>query len=397
MDPRPASQATPPGVKIRDFVAGPRLQIAFSLDGEQCRELLPPCPINKSSIQRASALREEIRRKIKDGTFCYADYFPDSPRAAIPKQDSSLMDRLLQKQLETYERQVTNGRLALSTYRGYAKAVNGARMRRWHGVQVRDVTPSMLRSWVSEMDCTSKAIRNMLTPLRSVFEDALNDELIDFNPFDRIALAKLIRQTAKASDYVVNPFTAAERAALLDACRPDERPMLQFWFATGLRPGELQALEWRHIDWDRRVARIELNQVAGEIKTPKTDAGTRDVDLDASAIAALQAQRPLSEAKGRRIWLNPRDGQPWSTDAQVRKTFWLPVCTRSKVDYRNPYQVRHTYASTLLTDGHNPWYVAAQLGHKDVEMVFRTYGRFIREDYQKPKPELRNAEKSKSV
>ncbi|KGH27540.1 hypothetical protein P353_18055 [Comamonas testosteroni] len=32
------------------------------------------------------------------------------------------------------------------------------------------------------MDCTSKAIRNMLTPLRSLFEDALNDEPIDFNP-----------------------------------------------------------------------------------------------------------------------------------------------------------------------------------------------------------------------
>ena len=392
MDPRPAAQATPPGVKVRPFVAGDRLQIAFTWEGKECRELLPPCAINKSSIQRAAALREEIRRKIKDGTFRYTDYFPDSPRAAAPKKDSSLMERLLQKQLETYERQVANGQLSPSTYVGYAKAVNGVRMRRWHGLQVRDVTPGLLREWVSEMDCTSKAIRNMLTPLRSVFEDALNDELIDRNPFDRIALAKLIRQTAKASDYVINPFTAAERAALLQACRPDERPMLQFWFATGLRPGELQALEWRHIDWTRRVARVELNQVAGVIKAPKTAAGLRDVDLDASAIAALQAQRPMSEAKGVRIWLNPRDGQPWSTDAQVRKTFWLPVCTRSGVDYRNPYQVRHTYASTLLTDGHNPWYVAAQLGHEDVEMVFRVYGRFIREDYQRPKPGPRMAE-----
>jgi integrase len=262
-------------------------------------------------------------------------------------------------------------------------------MRRWHGLQAREVTPSLLREWVSVMDCTSKAIRNTLTPLRSIFEDALNDEIIEFNPFDRIALSKLIRQTAKASDYVVNPFTAAERDALLEACRPDERPMLQFWFATGLRPGELQALEWRHIDWERQAARIEQNQVAGVIKAPKTAAGIRDVDLDASAIAALKAQRPLSEAKGARIWLNPRDGTLWTTDAQIRKTLWLPVCTRSGVDYRNPYQVRHTYASTLLTAGHNPWYVAAQLGHEDVEMVFRTYGRFIREDYQKPKPELR--------
>ncbi len=342
-------------------------------------------------MQRAASLREEIRRKIKEGTFDYATYFPESPRAAGPEKSSTLMEELLQQQLETYERQVSNQKMSPSTYRGYAKAINGARMRRWHGLQVRGVTPSMLREWVAEMDCTSKAIRNTLTPLRSVFEDALNDELIDFNPFDRIALAKLIRQTAKASDYVVNPFNAAERTALLEACRSDERPMLQFWFSSGLRPGELQALEWRHIDWERKVARIEINQVAGVIKAPKTAAGIRDVDLDTSAIAALQVQRPLSEAKGARIWLNPRDGKPWTTDAQVRKTFWLPVCTRSGVDYRNPYQVRHTYASTLLMDGHNPWYVAAQLGHEDVEMVFRTYGRFIREDYQKPKPELRIA------
>lgn len=57
--------------------------------------------------------------------------------------------------------------------------------------------------------------------------------------------------------------------------------------------------------------------------------------------------------------------------------------------YRNPYQVRHTYASTLLTASQNPWYVAQQLRHEDVEMVFSTYGKFIREDYQKPKAELR--------
>ncbi|BFO55298.1 hypothetical protein AVXHC19_21010 [Acidovorax sacchari] len=65
---------------------------------------------------------------------------------------------------------------------------------------------------------------------------------------------------------------------------------------------------------------------------------------------------------------------------------WL---LRLVIDYWNPCQVRHTYASTLLTAGHNPWYVAAQLGHEDVQMVFRTYGKFIREDYQMPAPELR--------
>lgn len=376
-------------MKIRQFVAGDRIQVAFTWNDQECRELLPPCPINKSSIQRAAILREEVRRKIGDGTFVYADYFPDSPRAKANPKDALLMEVLLQRQLETYERQVQNSQMAKSSYRGYAKAITGERMRRWHGLTVREVAPSALREWISEMDCTSKTIRNTLIPLRSIFEDALNDELIDFNPFDRIALTKLIRQTAKASDYVIQPFTAEERSAILEACRPDERPMVQFWFHTGLRPGELQALEWRHIDWERRVARIELNQVVGVIKAPKTAAGIRDLELNAEAVAALTAQKAISLMRGARVWLNPSSLQPWETDAQVRKTLWMPLMKRSKVPYRNPYQVRHTYASTLLTAGQNPWYVAQQLGHEDVEMVFRTYGKFIREDYQKPKAELR--------
>lgn len=273
----------------------------------------------------------------------------------------------------------------LGCLRGYCKSIEGERMRHWHGYKLREITPSALRDWISDMDCTSKAIRNMLIPLRSVFEDALNDGLIDVNPFDRIALAKLIRQTSRASDYVIAPFTQAERDTLLQACRPDERPLFQFWFDTGLRPGELQALEWRHIDWDKATARIEQNQVVGVLKAPKTAAGIRSVDLSTEALEALCTQKSIHSSSQARIWLNPRTLKPWTTDAQLRKTAWLPLMARAGIGYRNPYQIRHTYASTLLTAGANPWYVAQQLGHEDVEMVFRTYGKFIREDYQKPK------------
>lgn len=388
MDKR-STPTTPPGVTVREFTAGDRLQIAFSWAGAQCRELLPPCAINKSSIQRAASLRDEVRRKIGDGTFDYAAYFPDSPKAKAQEADSTLMQFMLAEQLATYKKQVENSQMSPATYVGYAKAITGERMRAWHGKKLREVTPSALREWISTMDCTSKAIRNLLIPLRSVFEDALNDGLIDFNPFERIALAKLIKQTAKASDYVIQPFTADERQTLLGACRSDELPMMQFWFSTGLRPGELQALEWRHIDWDKRTARIELNQVAGVVKAPKTAAGIRNVELNAGAMDALRLQQPMSSMRGARIWLNPRNAEPWSTDAQIRKTLWVPLCKRAGVDYRNPYQVRHTYASALLTAGQNPWYVAQQLGHEDVEMVYRTYGKFIREDYLEPKAELR--------
>jgi integrase len=377
----------PRGVKLREFKHEQRIQIAFSYRGVECRELLPPQNVTVTSLNLAAGLRAEIQRKIDTGAFVYADYFPDSPRAQQFDAGGRriLIGKLLQTQLEIYERQVANKTLSPSTYAGYEKAVNGDRMKFWADKPLSAATPSALREWISGMGTTAKATRNLLTPLRSVFEDALNDDLIERNPFDRIALAKLLKQHAKASDYEVDPFTAAERDALIQAARADERSMVQFWFATGLRPGELIALKWPKIDFIGKLARIDLNQVVGVEKGPKTEAGVRDVELDSHAFAAITAQKAVTFLAGAHVWHNPRTGQPWSTEAQIRKTLWDPLCKRAGVRYRNPYQARHTFASGHLTAGANPWWLAQQLGHVDVQMVFRIYGKFISQDYQKPK------------
>jgi integrase len=377
----------PRGITIRDFKHERRIQIAFSFRGVECRELLPPGPITKSALVHAQGLRAEILRKISAGTFHYPDYFPESPRAKqFDVGGRRIMVRaLLDQQLEVYRRQVANGTLSPSTLEGYEKAINSERMKYWDGLALAEATPSKLRDWISGMNVTAKRARNLMTPLRSVFEDALNDELIEFNPFDRIALNKLLKQTTKSSDYEVDPFTAAERDVLLQHARSDERPMLQFWFNSGLRPGELMALRWPKIDWVGRKARIDLNLVAKTEKGPKTDAGVRDVDLNDAAIGALIAQKSATFLANAQVWHNPRTSTPWESDAQIRKTLWEPLCKRAGVRYRNPYQVRHTYASTLLTEGTNPWYVAQQLGHVDVQMVFKVYGKLISQDYQRPK------------
>lgn len=345
-----------------------------------------PGQVTQSTLNYAEGLRAEIVRKIGLGTFKYSDYFPDSERA--PQFDLGgrrvLMRKLLNKQLDVYEHQVANGTLSPSTLEGYSKAIRSERMQFWDDKAVAEVTPSMLRDWIGAMGVTAKRARNLLTPLRSVFEDALNDELIAGNPFDKIALNKLLRQTTKASGYEVDPFSADERATILGQARPDEAPMVRFWLNTGLRPGELIALRWPKIDWVARKARVDRNQVSGVEKGPKTEAGVRDVDLNDEAIAALIAQKGATFLAGEHVWHNPRTNSPWGTDAQIRKTLWEPLLKRSGVRHRNPYQCRHTYASSMLTAGQNPWYVAQQLGHVDVQMVFKVYGKFIAADYQRP-------------
>ncbi len=381
--------ACPRGVKIRDFAHGQRIQIAFSFQGEECRELLPPRSITKSAIQHAEGLRLEILRKIKDKDFRYADYFPDSPRAKKGAGNAQkLIGDLLDAQLVIYERQVESGALSPSTLDGYRKAIKSKRMAFWRPKTLAEATPSAMREWIGGFKVTAKFTRNLLTPLRSVFEDALNDDLIQFDPFERIALPKLLKQTSRSSEYEVDPFGADERAKIIAAARPDEWPTVQFWFAAGLRPGELLALRWNRVK--PTSVRIDLNQVAKTEKAPKTSAGIRDVELSHDAIKALEAQRAISGLAGEHVFLNPRTGKAWTTDAQLRKTLWVPLIERAGVRYRNPYQARHTYASALLTAGANPWYVSEQLGHEDVQMVFRIYGKFITQDFQKPKaPRLR--------
>ncbi len=383
----------PRGVKLRQFQTEERIQIAFTYKGVECRELMPPCPITQTAVNLAAGKRAEIQNKIAQAElglaiFLYAEFFPNSPKAA--QFDSTgrrvMLSALLQKTLEGYELQVKNGKMALSTLDGYRKAVNSKRMKDFiEGRAIATVLPSELRTFIASIGTTAKFVRNLLTPLRATFEDALNDDLIKINPFERVAMTALLKKSTTESDYEVDPFTQAERDQLLKAARADEKPTVQFWLAAGLRPGEMIAFKWPKVDWTNRKGRVDLNQVSKMEKLPKTAAGIRDVDLDDEAIAALIAQKSASYEAGAHVWLNPRSGKPWTTDAQLRKTLWVPLLERAGVRYRNPYQCRHTFASALLTSGQNPWYVADQLGHVDVQMVFRTYGKFIGQDYLKPK------------
>jgi integrase len=355
----------PRGISVREFVHKRCIQVAFSFRGEQCHELLPPRPVTQVALDRAAVKRRKIIAKIADGTFQYADYFPNSERAcrfAAPAS-RALITVKLEAQRELYRRQVKNRRISPSTLHGYEKAINSEKYKYWTDKVLTDATPAELREWIGGFGVTAKFARNLLIPLRSLMEDALNDGLIEFDPFDRIALNKLLKQTAADSDYTVDPYNAQERAALVEAARHDERPLVAFWFESGLRPGELFALRHDRIDREAMTVRIDTNFVQGTEKAPKTAAGVREVTLNAAALAALDEQLKITPATIEHVFINPATGRPWETDTQLRKSLWTPLNKRAKVRYRRPYQVRHTFASSRLTDGHNPWFVAQQLGH----------------------------------
>lgn len=378
MDRKNKSHAAKSGIEVREGKRGTSIRIHFMYRGVECKEPLK-VPATRANLAYAERLRGEVINAIERGTFRYPDFFPNSKRAAlfghVVTRDT--VGDLLRAQLKNYEQQVENGTLSPSTLNGYRKIINGKLIPQFDKDLVKEVTPATLRTWIGGLGVTAKAARNIISPLRSMFDDAVNDGKLEFNPLDRVALKKLLAQTASKSEYEVDPFTAQEIEAILKASSEQERNLYQFWFETGLRPGELIALSWPKLDFVHHKARIDTNIVVKTEKDPKTEAGIRDVELTDVALEALQRQKAVTFLAGDRVFWNPRTGTPWETDQQIRRTSWMYLLKRAGVRYRNPYQVRHTFASHHVSNGCNLWWLAQQMGHETIEMIIRHYGKWI--------------------
>jgi integrase len=354
-------------------------QVAFSFKGVQCREVVD-LPHSKANEQYCMRLRAEIMGKIERGEFRYGDYFQDSARAEVFGH-APVKSKLLRGLLEAYRDRVKST-LEASTFAGYRKAIDNNLIPWFGGKTLAELKPADIRDWVGLQAVSLKTIRNRLLPLRGVLDEAVADELIPFNPIDRVTLAKLVPVDKRTSDFEPEPYTAGELKTLLgNLSNLRERYAFQFWAYTGVRTGELVGLRWPRVDLEVKTVHIRETTTEGKDKArPKTKAGVRTIPLLPAALEALEGMRELTMLAGQRVFTNTRaaakdDAWRDSTLARV----WKAAHKDTGIAYRNPYQLRHTFASQLLSQGENPAYISKLLGHKTVEMVQRTYGRWVSE------------------
>ncbi|HAT7074249.1 TPA: tyrosine-type recombinase/integrase [Legionella pneumophila] len=362
------------GVIVRKWPSGKTtLRVSFYYRGVRCFETLK-IEATAANLKYAERLRGEILNAIERGTFSYPDYFPNSKRAHIfgHVQTKITVGELLREFLE--EAKSTK---EASTYRGYKRVCEGHLLPIFDKVEIQDLQPAIIRKWIRGLNSTTKTVANILTPLRAVIEQALVDQYIKENPLNSIIVDKLLNKETKKSDYKPDPFGVDEINSILNASEGQVRLLFQFAFFTGLRVSELIGLRWEDVDWQNQLIHVEETIVAKESKGPKTEAGVRDVLLLPPALEALEQQKQYTFSQKGRVFYNPQSNKPWETSQQIRRTQWMHILKRAGIRYRNTYQTRHTYASMMLSQGENIMWVSKQLGHVDVEMVIKTYGRWI--------------------
>lgn len=343
----------------------------------ECREKLA-LERSKSNDKYCERLRAEILGKIERQTFVYTEYFPDSPRAAVFGLVHARKVKTIGDLLREYKPRAQRT-LEHSTYNCYRKAIDFDLIPEFGALRADELTPAEIRRWVGTKKCSLKRIQNILLPLRNVLTEAANDGLIKANPLDRVKLSKLVAPEQRETDYEPNPYTEGEIVTLLANIPPRDRWAFQAWAYTGVRTGELVGLRWPRVDLEANTIAIEETTTERKDKPrPKTPAGRRKIELLPAAREAFEHARAYTQLTGDRVFVNERSTKvdhAWN-DKRLAKV-WRGAHKDTGIAFRNPYQLRHSFASNLLTQGENPSLIAKMLGHKNAEMVIRVYARWI--------------------
>lgn len=317
---------------------------------------------------------EEIKQKIKHGTFDFAQYFPDARRAAAFKARSV----------------GTFGEVAEAWFAGLSDIEHSTRVgyRRildayWLSdiadappLKDRDIASiknSDIRARIGSIPVGRKTRNNILIVARGVFNQAVADEVIVVSP---MALIK----NAKAQREPPDPFELEEveiHLAQLDKMYGDQvSGYFEFAFFSGVRPSEEIALMWGDVDWRRSTVSVRRAKVWGEEKDRVKNFVARDIELTARALAALQRQKAHTFLAQGQIFHNPHTGRPWA-NVEHQRRLWGRAFPHTKLRYREPYQTRHTFASQAIMAGANPAWVARQLGHVNMGMLLKVYAKWI--------------------
>ncbi|HQR25509.1 MAG TPA: tyrosine-type recombinase/integrase [Nocardioides sp.] len=130
------------------------------------------------------------------------------------------------------------------------------------------ILTSEVQGWVttaSEQGLSAASVRNYHTMLGSVFERALRDRVVTFNPCAHSELPKVVKKRART-------LTPEEYSAILASLPAQHRLMIETDINTGQRWGELIALKPRHLDLIKRTLSVEETVVEVSIKNSPTGA-----------------------------------------------------------------------------------------------------------------------------
>jgi len=212
----------------------------------------------------------------------------------------------------------------------------------------------------------------------SIFDYAVKNEVVESNPIRKVESPKTIEKVTMHDNDEENdifPFSEAEIKTLLEKADGYLKNFIMLMYASGIRPGEIIALSWNDIDFNKKQINIYKTIVNGKIGPVKTQSSKRKIDMLPLAEMALKEQYKIT-SNNEYIFISNQKKLFYSHD--IINVRLKKVLKANKIQVRKLYNLRHTFASQLIAAGEDITWVSKTLGHKDAQTTLMYYTKFIK-------------------
>jgi integrase len=169
-------------------------------------------------------------------------------------------------------------------------------------------------------------------------------------------------------------LTRIEMQRLLDEARAPYRLPIATGLFAGLRVGEALGLVWDDIDNAGEQIRVRSQMGRdGERLKLKTAAATRDVILMPQLAEELRKHRGASAHSSDHDLVFASAHGTTIGHRNLAARGLDRACDRAGLTGVTFHVLRHTFASLLIAQGHDPVFVSRQLGHANAAITLRVY------------------------
>ena len=242
-------------------------------------------------------------------------------------------------------------------------------------LKAKDITKRHIENLVLELKSkgmVNKSINGIITFIQAMLNYGVDNNFLSNNPILRF---KKLPQ--------VKPPIHFLNEKQIDVFLQESETYPQVYKAffntaiyTGMRRGELLALEWCDIDFKRNKIRVNKQIYRGVTQTTKTGK-ERFIDMPESLKQVLIEHKKHGLLSKYVFHTNGKPLHPYN----MEETYFKPLLKRcnQRLDEENQieklrfHDLRHSYATYLLSKGIPVKYVQEQLGHSTARMTLDTY------------------------
>ncbi|XOB62962.1 tyrosine-type recombinase/integrase [Campylobacterota bacterium DY0563] len=259
--------------------------------------------------------------------------------------------------------------LKQTTYRAYESIFRNRIKNYFNDTLVNEIKPIDIEKWYKTFSDRSTLI-NALSVFKPAIEKAILREYIKTTPL-------VISKPKFTKSYSLNPFTFDEIMYLLDTCKINWfKNLIGINFFTGLRTGEVLGLKWSEIDFTNYTIEVNRTITKGFIQSPKTKSSQRVIDMLPQCEKFLKSQQRLT-GLGEYVFISPCTDKHF-LDSNSLASNWKRLLKKCNLKTRGIYQLRHSFASNMLSNGEDLLWVSSMLGHKSANITLEKYTKYLR-------------------